>query len=102
MKREFLEGKNLSFVLLLPSSITGKSVLAGGFAVSLVPSNLLFVPIVAFLDSHVDPEGTVKNLTVTHERIRFLLPLISPSSPLHNEAWGSPKLAWALGVTAMG
>lgn len=27
--REFLEGKNLSFVLLLPSSITGKSARAG-------------------------------------------------------------------------
>lgn len=89
MKREFLEGKNLSFVLLLPSSNTGKSVLAGGFALLLFPSNLSSASIVGFLDSHVDLKGMVKKAAGTHETDQNFQLLLSSLPPPHRSL-GTP------------
>lgn len=101
MKREFLEGKNLSFVLLLPSSITAKSVLAGGFALLLFPSNLPCVPIVEFPDPNVDLKGMVKKETVSHEQIRILcifshhsLLFSASSGEALNQRWCSGLQLW--------
>lgn len=78
--REFLEGKNLSFVLLLPSSTRGKSAQAGSSAVLfLFNSNLSLVLAVTYLDSNV-------GMAVSQE-----VPLVILSVTFHSRlcGWGN-------------
>lgn len=75
--REFLEGKNLSFVLLLPSSIRGKSAQAGSSAILFFfNSNLSFVLAVKYLDSNMA-------MAVSQE-----VPLVILSVTFHSRLWG--------------
>lgn len=68
MKREFLEGKNLSFVLLLPSSVLGKSVLAGCFALFLFSSQICHLHQTVLIQI-MDPKVMVKKMPVIQEAL---------------------------------